>query len=147
MAQRAYQDDLVHIPPGSRLIRRIAPQFVEWGGVDSAGNPYLKSQAMQLLDSKRAAMFGCPGPGMSIIIEALADPVSVLVDRYAGQGLAYIEEGMIRSDTLGIDFWPTDDEPAHGVVFRFDGGHRLPGAVKTALAEYARSHFIVHPAR
>lgn len=105
---------------------------------------------MQLLDAARAAQFGCPGPGMSVIVEQLAGDLDTLVHRYhveKGDGLAYIEESLVRSDQLGIDFWPTADEPAHAVVFRFDGGKKMPGAVKTALAEYARRHFIVHPYR
>lgn len=104
---------------------------------------------MQLLDAERAARFGCPGPGMSVIVEALADSLETLVGRYHpnGDGLAYIEEPMVRSDQLGIDFWPTEEEPAHAVVFRFDGGKNMPGSVKTALASYARSHFIVRPRR
>jgi hypothetical protein len=103
---------------------------------------------MQLLDAMRAARFGCPGPGMSVIVEALAAPLPDLIARYNdpnGDGLAYLEESMVRSDQLGIDFWPTDEEPAHAVIFRYDGGKNMPGSVKTALAEYARSHFIVHP--
>lgn len=148
MAARQYRDDLDNVPRGIRLIRRISPYFVEWDDLDADGNPYIKSQAMQLLDAVRAAAFGCPGPGMSVIVELLADPLDVLIERYNvgnGDGLAYIEESMVRSEQLGIDFWPTPEEPAHAVVFRHDGGKNMPGSVKTALATYARSHFIVHP--
>lgn len=150
MESRPYRDDHELVPSGARLIRRISPHFVEWSDVDHDGNPYVKSQAMQMLDAQRAAAFGCPGPGMSVIVEALADPVGVLIDRYHsrnGDGLAYLEASMIRSDQVGIDFWPTEDEPAHAIVFRFDGGKNMPGALKTSLAAHARAHFIIHPAR
>lgn len=87
---------------------------------------------------------------MSVIVEALADPIDVLIDRYHvknGEGLAYIDESLIRSDALGIDLWPTHEETAHAIVFRLDGGKNMPGALKTALAAYARRHFIVRPRR
>ncbi len=150
MGTRPYRDDFDKIPAGARLIRRIPPALVEWGDVDPGGNPHVKSAAMQMLDKARAARFGCPGPGMSVIIESLSDPIPTLIDRYHkanGEGLAYIEEGLIRCDELGVDHWPTEEEPAHGVVFRFDGGKKMPGRVRKALATYAQSHFIVHPRR
>lgn len=148
MEARPYQDDFKRIPAGARLIRRISPEWVQWDKLDANGNPYVKSQAMQMLDETRAAKFGCPGPGMSVIVELLADPIPTLIDRYHranGEGLAYLEERLIRSGELGIAHWPTADEPAHGVVFRFDGGKKIPGRVKTALAAQAWSHFIVPP--
>lgn len=149
MTPRPYRDDLDRIPRGSQLIRRISAQWVDWAELDAAGNPHVTSQAMQLLDAQRAARLGCPGPGMSLIVVALADPLDVLIQRYDvanGEGLAYIDEAAIRcSGQLGIDLWPTADEPAHAVVFRFDGQKKMPGSVKTALAEYARAHLIVPP--
>lgn len=71
---------------------------------------------------------------MSVIVEHLADPIDVLAQRYAGEGLAYLDADLVRGDDneRGIQPWQRDDELAHAVVFRTDGGRISRGASGSA---------------
>ena len=93
-----------------------------------------------------AAKVGCPGPALSVIVESLADPIEVLIDRYAGDGLASVTADVIRGDSeYGIQLWPTLEEPAHAVVFRVDGGRDLPKSVKRRLAAHLSQNWVTPP--
>ena len=144
-----YDDDPIGIPPGARLIRRVNPRFCDWNALDAEGNPRVTSQAVQFYPEKMAARFGCPGPALSVIVESLAEPIKVLVDRYAGDGLARLTADVIRGPDgkRGIQLWPMPEEPAHAVVFRVDGGRDLPRKVKKRLAEHLSENWIKPPTR
>ncbi|MCY3619889.1 MAG: hypothetical protein OXG66_19610 [Acidimicrobiaceae bacterium] len=104
-------------------------------------------QAVQFYTEEMAAQVGCPGPALSVIVESLADPIEVLLDRYTGDGLAHITADVIRGESgeYGIQLWPTLEEPAHAVVFRVDGGRDLPKGVKRRLAEHLSENWIARP--
>lgn len=144
-----YEDDPVKIPPGSRLLRRVNPRFCDWNAFDAAGNPRVTRQAVQFYTQEMAAKVGCPGPALSVIVELLADPIETLRDRYAGDGLAYLNADTIRGESgeRGIQLWSTPEEPAHAVVFRVDGGQDLPKSVKRQLAEHLSKNWVVPPKR
>ena len=142
-----YEDDPVGIPPGARLLRRVNPRFCAWDALDAAGNPRVTRQAVQFYTEDMAAKVGCPGPALSVIVESLADPIEVLVERYAGDGLARLTANVIRGDAgeHGIQLWPTPEEPAHAVVFRVDGGRDLSKSVKRRLAEHLSKNWVTPP--
>ncbi len=144
-----YEDDPVGIPPGARLLRRVNPKFCDWNALDAAGNPRVTRQAVQFYTEEMAARVGCPGPALSVIVESLADPIEVLINRYAGDGLACIAADVIRGDSgeCGIQLWPTLEEPAHAVVFRVDGSRDLPKSVKRRLAEHLSQNWVTPPQR
>lgn len=143
-----YQDDLHTIPNNARLIRQINPRFCEWETLDYGGNPRVTSQAVQFYTPKMAMQVGCPGPAFSVIVEHLADPLPELTLRYQTYGLARLDAQLIRdTGALGIQLWPTAIEPAHAVVFRIDGGHRLSDSAKRTLAKNLSSNWIKLPPR
>ena len=144
-----YEDDPTGIPPGARLLRRVNPKFCDWNALDAAGNPRVTRQAVQFYTEEMAARVGCSGPALSVIVESLADPIEVLIDRYAGDGFACITADVIRGDSgeCGIQLWPTLEEPAHAVVFRVDGGRDLPKSVKRRLAEHLSQNWVTPPQR
>lgn len=144
-----YKDDPVGIPPDASLLRRVNPRFCDWDALDAAENPRVTRQAVQFYTEEMAAKVGCPGPALSVIVESLADPIEVLLDRYAGDGLAHITADAIRGDSgqYGIQLWPTLEEPAHAVVFRVDGGRDLPKSVKRRLAEHLSQNWVTPPQR
>ena len=144
-----YNDDPIGIPPGAFLIRRVNPRFCDWNALDAEGNPRVTSQAVQFYTAAMAAGFGCPGPALSVIVESRADPIEILVERYAGDGLARMTADVIRGagGKRGIQLWPTEEEPAHAVVFRVDGGRDLPRKVKKRLAEHLSENWIAPPRR
>lgn len=109
----------------------------------------MTSQAVQFYPEKMAVRFGCPGPALSVIVESLADPIKVLVERYAGDGLASVTADVVRGagGKRGIQLWPMPEEPAHAVVFRVDGGRDLPRKVRKRLAEHLSVNWIVPPRR
>ena len=146
---RPYEDDPVGIPPSARLLRRVNPRFCDWNALDTVGNPRVTRQAVQFYTEEMAAKVGCPGPALSVIVESLADPIEVLRERYAGDGLARVTAEVIRGDAgeRGIQLWPTPEEPAHAVVFRADGGKDLPSSVKKRLAEHLSKNWVVPPSR
>ncbi len=143
-----YRDDLDSITAQCRLIRRINRHFCAWNSLDSKGNPRVTSQAVQFYTQDMAEKLGCPGPALSVIVESIADPISVLINRYQGDGLAFLNAGVVRGDgERGIQLWPTDEEPAHAVVFRTDGGKDLSRGVKKQFAEHLSRNWIVTPVR
>jgi len=144
-----YEDDPVGILPTARLLRRINPRFCDWNTLDAEGNPRVTRQAVQFYTEEMAARVGCPGPALSVIVKSLADPIEVLEERYAGDGLACVTADVIRGDAgeRGIQLWPTIDEPAHAVVFRTDGGRDLPKSVKQRLAENLSKNWVTPPRR
>lgn len=137
-----YEDDL---PEGqSRLIRRIpSPWF------DVATSRIL-SGAFQFLDRERALRMGCPGPGLSVIVEELAPSLEDVIKRYhteQGEGLAFVDEAILRGDgERGIHLRPTPDEPAHAVAFCVDSRTKLPKGTMKRLAEFSTENLIVAPA-
>lgn len=142
-----YEDDPVGVPSVARLLRRVNPRFCDWDTLDAEGNPRVTRQAVQFYTQDMAARVGCPGPALSVIVESLADSIEVLLDRYEGDGLAYITADVIRGDSgeRGIQLWPTPEEPAHAVVFRIDGGRDLPKSVKQRLAEHLTMNWAAPP--
>lgn len=84
-----------------------------------------------------------------MIIEAIAAPVEELAVRYPHEGLAYLDVDLVRGDppVCGIQPWPREEEPAHAVVFRLDGGRDLSGGTKKRLAAVLSANWIVLPAR
>ena len=144
-----YSDDPVGIPPGAPLLRRVNPRFCDWNALDAALNPRVTRQAVQFYTQEMAVKVGCPGPALSVIVESLADPIEVLLDRYTGDGLARVTADVILGDSgeYGIQLWPTLDEPAHAVVFRVDGGRDLPKGVKKRLAEHLSKNWVAPPRR
>ena len=142
-----YRDDPVGIPPGAPLLRRVNPRFCDWNALDAARNPRVTRQAVQFYTHEMAARVGCPGPALSVLVESLADPIEVLLDRCVGDGLARVTADVIRGDSgeYGIQLWPTLDEPAHAVVFRVDGGRDLPKGVKKRLAEHLSKNWVAPP--
>jgi hypothetical protein len=143
-----YTDDREGVPPGSRVIRRINGRFVDWDKGESSP-PRIRSQAIQFYDAELAAKFGCPGPALSVIVESLVPSIEELVAKYSDDGLAYLEVDLIRGENgeQGIQLWPRDDEPAHAVVFRTDGGRDLRGSLKKTLAEHLTANWISLPER
>lgn len=144
-----YDDDPIRIPPDARLIRRVNPRFCDWNALDVAGNPRVTRQAVQFYTKNMAARFGCPGPALSVIVESLADPIHILAERYAGDGLARVTADVIRGadGKRGVHLWPMPEESAHAVVFRTDGGRDLLAGVKKRLAEHLSENWIVPPRR
>lgn len=104
---------------------------------------------MRFYPKEMAARFGCPGPALSVILESLADPIEVLVERHAGEGLARVTADVMRGagGKRGVQLWPMPEEPAHAVVFRLDGGRDLPRKVNKRLAEHLSENWIVPPRR
>lgn len=85
---------------------------------------------------------------MSVIVEHLADPIDDLKRRYSKDGLAYLNVGFVRGQGgLGIQLLPTDQEPAHAVIFRTDGRNRLSKGVRQIFAEHLSQNWIRPPTR
>lgn len=143
MPSSPYTDDLEGVPPGSMLIRLISPHFVDWAG----GSPTLTTQAVQFYDQARAEKAGCPAPGLSVIVERLATTRDQLLERYSGYGLARLPVDVVRASECGVQLWPTDDEPAHAVVFRLDGGPSLPGSARKRWRDALSTNWLATPPR
>jgi hypothetical protein len=142
---RPYVDDLENVPPDAELVRRVNRAFIDWQPAVGSGRPRISRQAFQTLDAETAATYGCPGPGMSFDVAAKSDLIT-LPSRYPGDGLVLVTAELIRrSSGWGIDFRPTDENPAHAVAFRFDGGRKVPNALGGALATMASERIIVLP--
>jgi hypothetical protein len=138
-----YQDDPAGVPPGSMLIRLVSPHFVDWAD----GSPTLTTQAVQFYDQVRAEKAGCPAPALSVIVERLVSDRHALVARYAAFGLAALSVDVVRTSECGVQLWPTDDEPAHAVVFRKDGGATLSGSARKTWRDALNDGWIAHPPR
>ena len=143
-----YIDDLESIPPGSLVIRRISTQWVDWETLDDGGRPRVTKEAVQFYDQVRAEQAGCPAPALSVIVEQRADPIEDLIARYTGFGLARVSVDIIREGgACGIQLWPVDDEPAHAVVFRIDGGARPSDGTRKRIAKAMTEGWIHLPPR
>ena len=145
---QSYQDTPDTIPDHARLIRRIHTKGCDWRTIDSDGNPRITTGAVQFSNPIASREAGYPGPSMSVIVEHLADPIDDLKRRYPKNGLAYLTAGIVRAQGgLGIQLWPTDQEPAHAVVFRTDGINRLSKGVRHIFAEHLSQNWITPPPR
>ena len=141
-----YTDDIEAIPPGSILVRRISTQQVDWATLDDDGRPRVTKEAVQFYDLKRALMVGCPGPALSVIALHMAPDLETLVARYTPAfGLARLPVDAVRSSQCGVQLWPLDEEPAHAVVFRLDGGSRPSDGVRKQWAEQLSAGWIRLP--
>lgn len=146
MASDHYADDLVGVPPGSQLIRRINPRFCVWTELDEDGMPRINRQAIQFYRPEEAEQLGCPGPAASFYLEHLLGSIDALQRNHPGYGFARISADDVRSDgVLGIQPWPTDENPEHVVVFRNDGGPRLQEGQRKRLTEHLTRDWIVPP--
>lgn len=141
-----YTDDLAGIPPGSFLIRRISAQQADWSVLDDRGRPRVTKEAVQFYDQIRAERAGCPGPALSMIAEHLVGDLAALEARSAKYGLARISANSIRQDKVcGIQLWTTEEEPAHVVVFRLDGGNKPSDRTRKTWAAELTLGWIVPP--
>lgn len=132
-----YADDPEGIPSGSLLIRRLPAGWVKWG----SGDPPLPStQAFQMYSQEMATKAGCPAPAMSVFLgdhpEASLDNLRAL---FPGDGFLSFGVDLLRGLPQGFGVMPwcyrEDHHPAHAVVFRRDGGSKIPGSAQTKLAE------------
>ena len=141
-----YADDLAAIPPGSQLIRRINARFCDWRELDEHGMPRITRQAIQFYRQEEAQQLGCPGPGASFHLEHLVESMETLRRSHPGYGFARIGVDDVRADgVLGVQPWPTRENPEHVIVFRNDGGGRLQQAQGKRLAEHLTRDWIVPP--
>ena len=131
-----YHDDLVGVPPGTWLIRRIRSKCCEWEHMDASGHPRITREAVQFYREKEALASGFPGPGMSFFDEVALPSIEGLFGRYPENGFARIDVDVIRlCQKLGAQAWPTAKNPEHIVVFRLDGGNRIQKGEATRIAE------------
>lgn len=143
-----YQDTPDTIPDHARLIQRIHAKCCDWKTIDSDGNPRINTGAVQFSNPTASREAGYPGPSMSVIVEHLADPIDDLKRRYSKDGLAYLNAELVRAQGgLGIQLMPTDQEPAHAVVFRTDGRNRLSKGIRHIFAEHLSQNWIIPPPR
>lgn len=141
-----YADDLEGVSPGSQLIRRINPDYCVWSEPNEQGMPRINRQAIQFYRPEEAQRLGCPGPAASFHLEQLLESVDALRQDHPGYGFARINADAVRSGgVLGVQPWPTDQNPEHVVVFRNDGGVRLQEAQRKRLAEHLTRDWIVLP--
>lgn len=141
-----YTDDLVGIPPGSFLIRKVSTQHVNWNVLDALGRPRVTKEAVQFYNQDRADRVGCPGPALSMIAEHLTGDFAMLAARNTEYGLARISANSIRQDNVcGIQLWATIEEPAHVVVFRLDGGNRPSDSSRKTWAAELTLGWLVPP--
>ncbi len=130
-----YSDDIEGVPLGAYLIRWINPQFCDWSDLDDTSCPRITRQAVQFYRDDEAMRLGCPGTAMSFILESPTTDIDDLARRQPGYGLARIAADELRTDgALGVQLWPTHEDPSHVVVFRTDGGARLTGAQAKRIA-------------
>ena len=148
MSNGYYEDDLAGVPAGSQLIRRINGRFCTWQELDEQGRPRITRQAVQFYRAEEARALGCPGPAMSFYLEHVLDSVDVLRSRHPDYGFARVGVDLVRAGgMLGVQLWPTDDDPAHVVAFRTDGGARVPPGNAKRLAEYLTRNWVYLPPR
>ena len=143
---RPYHDDLVAVPPGTLLIRRIRSRCCEWDQMNAVGQPRITREAVQFYRKAEALVLGFPGPAMSFFDESKLSSINSLFERYPENGFARIGVDTIRSgQKLGAQARPTDDYPEHVVVFRLDDGNRIQGGEATRMAEELSNNWIRIP--
>ena len=141
-----YNDDIVGIPAGSFIIRRISAQWVDWETLNDLGQPRVTKEAVQFYDQQRAMQAGCPGPALSVVLEHLAGPLPDLSKKYAAFGLAKVGVDLVRENGVcGVQPWPTVDEPAHALIFRVDGGNRPSDGTRKRWARALTEGWICLP--
>ena len=146
MPSSHYADDLEGVPPGSQLIRRISPRFCDWRELDELRMPRITRQATQFYRQEEALSLGCPAPGASFYLEHLVESMDVLRQSHPGYGFARISVDDVRANrVLGVQPWPTHENPEHVIVFRNDGGGRLQEAQGKRLAEHLTLGWIIRP--
>lgn len=117
-----YEDESEAIPDDAVLLRRVAPEFIDMDDLDEEGRPRLSSAAFQDYQESRARELGYPGPAMSVHLASVLDESgksaeSVLVGQRPGFGLVRFTAGDVRAHSMGVQRRPTEDDPAHAVVF------------------------------
>lgn len=143
-----YSDDAESIPPGTHLIRRINPRFCDWDDLDAAGNPRITRQAVQFYRDEEAQRLGCPGPAMSFVLESRTTDIGEMVRHHPGYGLARISTDELRTGgALGVQPWPTDEDSAHVVAFRRDGGSKPTSAQAKRIAHSLSQGWVLSPDR
>ena len=143
-----YLDDTNGIPPGSFILRRISAQWVDWETLNDRGQPRVTKEAVQFYDQQRAEQAGCPGPALSVVVEHLAASPADLAEKYAGFGLARLSVDLVRENGVcGVQLWPTDDESAHAVIFRVDGGNRPSDGTRKRWAQALTDGWLCLPPR
>ncbi len=145
----AFVDDLVGIPDGAVLYRRVS-----WGilGGDKKCMPgqaaRLSGNAFADYRENVARELDYPGPCMSVavstVLTALRLPPSKVVESYPGYGLARVRAADLRNLSRadgsacpqGLMLAPTKKEPWHCVVFDPQDPPRK-GSVQKAIARVA----------
>ena len=108
----------------------------------------MTKEAVQFYDQLRAEQAGCPGPALSVIVEHRAASLADLEEKYAGFGLARLGVDLVREQgACGLQLWPTDDEPAHALIFRVDGGNRPSDGTRKRWAQALTDGWLILPAR
>jgi hypothetical protein len=84
---------------------------------------------------------------MSVIVESLAVSPAELVEKYAEDGLAFLDVDLVREQAIrnGLQLWPTDEESAHALIFRVDGGKDLSGSTMRQLSEHLTDNWLSMP--
>ncbi len=139
--ENAYSDDHAAAPDDAALYRRINPDWVNWDELDTHGRPTVTSQAFQDCTAETVARLRIPAPGMSIgialVLEALGFGPERMLEAVDGRyGLVALEAAAIRRLEQGIQGWPTETEPWHGIVFQRTGTRRSK-ATRAAMADMA----------
>ena len=142
------KDDLVGVPAGTQLLRRINPRFCDWNELDEFSRPRITRQAVQFYRQADAQRLGFMIGAMSFHMESLSPPIEELHDRFPESGFARIGVDDVRvGGHLGAQHHPSEDDPGHVIVFHADGRQRLAGRQAQRLAEILSLRWEIVPPR
>ncbi len=146
-AKSPYVDDTENVPPGSVVIRRVFRNWIKWGTDET---PLPATAAFQFYKQDMAARAGSPGPAFSVFLQGhdQAPSLAWLTEEFPGDGFLLLEADFIRDSVgLGIQPWCTreDHHPAHAIVFRPDGGAKVPGSIQARLAQHGQWLYLPEP--
>jgi len=140
------RDDLVSVPAGTQLLRRINPRFCDWNELDEFNRPRITRQAVQFYRQADAQRLGYTIGAMSFHMEPLSPPVEELHDRFPESGFARIGIDDVRLEGhLGAQHHPSEEDLGHVIVFHTDGRQRLAGGQAQRLAEILTRRWAIVP--
>jgi hypothetical protein len=133
-----YADDPT-IPDDAVLYRMLRTGNVKWAG---SAPQRVGTNAFQDQREDTLAALGVPATAVSISLESELVEAELSIEDVVRKwgpeyGAAAIEAGAARAVGQGVTRWPTDDHPAHGMIFVLVGPKKTNSQSKQ-LAKAAR---------
>lgn len=128
-----YSDEQDSIDDDAILYRRIHPDHILWDQAGQERAPPISKSAFGDYPEDRALALGCPGPAMSVHLASVLrtqgrEPGDLL--QSPSYGLVRLTAGDVRSYEQGVQYWPTDEDESHAVVFSKNGRKRTKSQEK-----------------